>query len=58
MAVTYNHSWKLRMDLIRVCFVWHVETASRAEKRTMAYKKMFQRDYISDMKDKIIYDKR
>lgn len=38
MAVTYNHPWKLRMDLICVCFVWHVETANQADKRTMAYK--------------------
>lgn len=38
VAVTYNHPWQLGMDLICVCFVWHVETATQEDKRTMAYK--------------------
>lgn len=33
MAVTCNHPWKLRMDSICVCFVWHVETTNQAEKK-------------------------
>lgn len=33
MSVTYNHPCKLRMGLICVCFVWHVETANQAEKK-------------------------
>lgn len=35
MAMTYNHPWKLRMDLIFVGFVWHVEMAKQTDKATI-----------------------
>lgn len=56
MAVTYNHPWQLRMDLICVCFVWHVETANQADTRTMAYKENIPEGLYFKYERQDIYD--